>query len=36
VVRGPYGVAEQPELGPWFVHPVRVAALRRFLADTNT
>jgi hypothetical protein len=36
VVRGPYGAAEQPELGPWFVHPVRVAALRRFLADTST
>jgi hypothetical protein len=36
VIRGPYGAAEQPELGPWFVHPVRVAALRRFLADTST
>jgi hypothetical protein len=36
VVRGPYGTAEQPELGPWFVHPVRVAALRRFLEDTTT
>jgi hypothetical protein len=34
VVRNPYGTAEQPELGPWFVHPVRVAALRRFLEDT--
>ena len=34
VVRGPYGSIEQPELSPWFVHPVRVAALRQFLADT--
>ena len=34
VVRGPYGTAEQPELGPGFIHPVRAAALRRFLADT--
>jgi RNase P/RNase MRP subunit POP5 len=36
VVRSPYGTAEQPELGAWFVHPVRVAALRRFLEDTRT
>jgi hypothetical protein len=36
VVRPPYGTAEQPELGPRFVHPVRVAALRRFLDDTRT
>jgi hypothetical protein len=35
VVRGQYGTAEQPELGPWFVHPIRVTALRRFLADTS-
>ena len=35
VVRAPYGTAEQPELGPWFVHTVRVAALRRFLKDTR-
>lgn len=36
VVRRPYGTPNQPELGPWFVHPVRVAALRRFLRDTTT
>jgi hypothetical protein len=36
VVRSLYGTAEQPELGEWFVHPVRVAALRRFLEDTKT
>ena len=36
VVRGPYGTPEQPQLGPWFVHPVRVAALLRFLEDTAT
>lgn len=35
VIRAPYGTAEQPELGPWFVHPVRIAPLRRFLQDTN-
>lgn len=35
VVRAPYGTAEQPELGPWFIHPVRVDALRRFLRDTR-
>ncbi len=34
VVRSPYGTPEQPQLGPWFVHPVRVAALRRFVEDT--
>ena len=34
VVRSPYGETEQPQLGPGFVHPVRVAALRRFLEDT--
>jgi hypothetical protein len=34
VVRGPYGSPQQPELGPWFVHPVRVAPLRHFLEDT--
>lgn len=34
VVRKPYGSQQQPELGPWFVHPVRVATLRRFLEDT--
>jgi hypothetical protein len=34
VVRGPYGTAEQPKLENGFVHPVRVAALRRFLEDT--
>lgn len=36
VVRTPYGAPLRPELGPWFVHPVRVGALRRFLADTAT
>lgn len=36
VIRAPYGAAEQPELGQWFVHPVRIAALRRFLEDTAT
>lgn len=36
VVRRPYGTAKQPELGPDFVHPVRVDALRRFLVDTST
>ncbi len=36
VVRPPYGTPEQPQLGAWFVHPVRVAALRRFLEDTST
>lgn len=35
VVRSPYGTADQPELGDWFVHPVRVAALRQFLEDTR-
>lgn len=35
VVRGPYSKADQLELGPWFVHPVRVAALRRFLEDAK-
>jgi len=34
VVRGAYGSAEQPQLGPWFVHPVRVAPLLRFVQDT--
>jgi hypothetical protein len=36
VVRTPYGTAEQPELGPRFVHTVRIAALRRFLEGTRT
>jgi hypothetical protein len=36
VVRTPYATAEQPQLGPSFVHPVRVAALRHFLQDTST
>jgi hypothetical protein len=35
VVRGPYSKADLPELGPWFVHPVRVAPLWRFLEDTE-
>ena len=34
VIRPPYGEATPPQLGPWFVHPVRVEALRRFLIDT--
>lgn len=34
VVRRPYGSPLPPELGPWFVHRVRVGALHRFLADT--
>jgi hypothetical protein len=36
VVRAPYGTAEQPQLGPSFMHPVRIGALRRFLQDTAT
>ncbi len=36
VVRAPYGTVEQHPVGPSFVHPVRVAALRRFLEDTRT
>ena len=35
VVRSSYGLPRQPELGPRFVHPVRVAPLRRFLEDTR-
>lgn len=35
VVRSPYSKADQPQLGQWFVHPVRVAAVRRFLGDTR-
>ena len=34
VVRSPYGVAERPTMLEAFVHPVRVAALRRFVEDT--
>lgn len=34
VVRGPYGQAEQPTVKRAFVHPVRIAALRRFIEDT--
>ncbi len=34
VVRSPYSKPDLPQLGPWFVHPVRVAPLRRFLGDT--
>jgi hypothetical protein len=34
VVRPAYASAQQPELGSWFVHPVRIAALSRFLEDT--
>ena len=35
VVRSSYGSPDQPELGPRFVHPVRVTPLRRFLEDTR-
>ncbi|MGV0795507.1 hypothetical protein ABQF26_00970 [Mycolicibacterium elephantis] len=34
IVRDPYGQTEQPQLGSEFVHPIRVAALRRFIEDT--
>lgn len=34
IVRGAYGSVEAPELGPKFVHPVRVAPLRQFMEDT--
>lgn len=34
IVRAPYGQTAQPHLGHELVHPVRVAALRRFIADT--
>ena len=34
VVRAPYGSPDQPDVGPGFVHPVRVDPLRRFLKDT--
>jgi hypothetical protein len=36
VVRSPYSKAELPDLGQWFVHPVRVYALWRFLDDTSS
>ena len=36
VVRGIYGEIEQPRLGDWFVHPVRVAPLRPFLEDSSS
>jgi hypothetical protein len=36
VVRAPYSKPDQPELGSWFVHPIRIAALRRFLEDTQS
>ena len=36
VVRGPYGTGRAAaSSATWFVHPVRVAALRRFLEDTT-
>jgi hypothetical protein len=35
VVRSPYSKADQPKLGQWFVHPVRVAPLWRFLEDAK-
>lgn len=34
VVRSSYGTPDEPELNGGFIHPVRVAAVRRFLADT--
>ncbi|MEU8001142.1 hypothetical protein AB0B66_08290 [Catellatospora sp. NPDC049111] len=34
VVRKAYGAGDPPQLGPWFVHPVRVAPLLRFMKDT--
>ncbi len=34
VVRGPYADHREPELGPWFIHPVRVAALASFLTES--
>jgi hypothetical protein len=34
VVRRPYGSPDEPEIGASFVHPIRVAALRRFLEDS--
>jgi hypothetical protein len=34
VVRSAFGSPEPPELGPWFVHPVRVAPLRAFMKET--
>jgi hypothetical protein len=35
VVRAPFATPDQPGLGSWFVHPVRVEALHRFLEDTR-
>ena len=35
IVRSSYGSPDQPELGPRFVHPIRVSTLRRFLQDTK-
>jgi hypothetical protein len=34
VVRPSYGTPDEPALDGGFIHPVRVAAVRRFLADT--
>lgn len=34
VVRHQYGTAQQPEVGDHFIHPIRIAALRRFLRDS--
>lgn len=34
VVRPSYGTPDQPDLDGRFIHPVRVAAVRRFLSDT--
>jgi hypothetical protein len=34
VVRRPYGSPYEPEIGASFVHPIRVAALQRFLKDS--
>jgi hypothetical protein len=35
VVRLSYGTPDEPDLDGQFIHPVRVAAVRRFLADTT-
>jgi hypothetical protein len=35
VVRGPYARTERTELGPHFIHPVRVGALCRLLEDSE-
>jgi hypothetical protein len=34
IVRGPYATPDRPEVSEAFVHPVRIATLRRFVEDT--